>query len=60
MSDELVKARAASRAAALKEALADSRRPCDCIDCDGFWCVWCFEHHGKKPCPFVEAIRVEA
>ncbi len=37
----------------IEELVADSRQPCDCVDCDGEWCVWCLEHHGKKACPFV-------
>ena len=40
----------------LATVIATSRQPCDCIDCDGKWCVWCLEHHGLKPCLFVEAI----
>lgn len=37
----------------------DGRRPCHCSDCDGTWCVWCLDHHGKKPCPFEEAVKAE-
>ena len=30
-----------------------SREPCDCEDCDGQWCGWCFVHHGRSRCPVV-------
>ena len=32
---------------------------CDCNDCDGTWCVWCLEHHGKRTCPFEAEVVAE-
>ena len=55
MSDEIARA----NAALLARAADDSRLPCDCNDCDGAWCAWCLDHHGRKPCPFEEAVREE-
>lgn len=43
----------------LREVIDDSRSPCNCCDCDGRVCLWCLEHHGKKPCPMVTAVRKE-
>src|SRR5690348_920663 len=37
----------------------ESRSPCDCCDCDGEWCTHCLTHHGRKPCPAVQAVREE-
>lgn len=58
----------AARIEALAEAFArvevqvrhgDARgqQQCDCIDCDGTWCVWCLDHHGRRPCPVDEERR---
>jgi hypothetical protein len=35
------------------------REACDCVDCDGTWCVWCLTHHGKRPCPFEAEVAAE-
>lgn len=49
----------ASVQARIDKAWADSKQPCDCIDCDGEWCVWCLAHHGKKLCPFAKSHEKE-
>lgn len=36
------------------------REECDCVDCDGTWCVWCLEHHGRRPCPVEEEAKASA
>ena len=43
----------------LRAVIEDSRHPCHCCDCDGRVCLWCLDHHGRKPCPMVQAVRRE-
>ncbi len=43
----------------LDDVKSDSMSACDCHDCDGKWCIWCLEHHGRKSCPVVEDVKRE-
>lgn len=36
------------------------REGCDCTDCDGTWCAWCLEHHGRRPCPVEQEAKASA
>lgn len=44
----------------LEYVKAQSRTPCDCDDCDGEWCTWCFTHHGLKKCPVLKEAKEES